>query len=103
MPWNARRMALGRFRSTCRIGRGGVIDSAGTVWSDYGSSYRLHADSVVSGSLFAPLNGRHVTEVTAKYVGACPEGMAPGEVILGPGLRVNLNRLPLAGAAAAFG
>ena len=92
-----------RFQSTCHLGRGGVVASTGTVTSDFASSYRLHADSVITGSIFAPLNGVHVTDVSAKYVGACPADMAPGEVIIGPGLKVNLNRLPIAGAAAAFG
>lgn len=92
-----------RFHSTCSFGRGGVIESSGSVWSDFSSAYRLHADSRVRGSIYRPMNGVHVTNISAFYVGPCPSDMAPGEIIIGPGLKVNLDRLPLAGAAAALG
>ncbi len=92
-----------RFHSICAFGRGGVVDSTGAAWSDFSSSYHLHADSRVKGSIYRPLNGAHATDISARYVGPCPSDMAPGEIIIGPGLRVNLNRLPIAGAAAAFG
>ena len=91
------------FRSVCNFGRGGVVDSTGVVHSDFSSTYQLHALSQVSGSPYRPLNGAHVTDISASYVGPCPSGMSPGEVIIGPGLKINLNRLPLAGAAAVFG
>lgn len=91
------------FHSMCSFGRAGVIESSGAVQSDFSSSYRLHAVSTVHGSVYGPMNGAHVTDTTASYVGPCPSGMAPGEVIIGPGLKINLNRLPLASAAAMFG
>ena len=91
------------FHSICGFGRGGVVDSTGSAWSDFTSSYRLHADSNVRGSIYRPMNGVHVTDISAKYVGPCPSDMTPGEIIIGPGFKVNLDRLPLAGAAAAFG
>ena len=92
-----------RFHSICSFGRGGVVDSTGAAWSNFSSTYHLHADSKVKGSIYRPLNGAHATDVSASYIGPCPSDMAPGEIIIGPGLRVNLNRLPIAGAAAAFG
>jgi|GEM_PF-6018627 len=92
-----------KFHSICSFGHAGLIDSQGAVWSNFSSTYRLHAESDVRGSLYSPLNGSHATDVTASYVGPCPSDMSPGEIIIGPGLKVNLNRLPIAGAAAAFG
>ena len=89
-----------RFHSTCSFGRGGNIESTGSVWSDFSSAYHLHADSHVRGSIYRPMNGAHVTDISASYVGPCPSDMAPGEIIIGPGLKVNLDRLPLAAAAA---
>ncbi len=92
-----------RFHSVCSFGRGGVVDSSGAAWSDFSSAYHLHADSTVRGSIYRPMNGAHATDISASYVGPCPSDMAPGEIIIGPGLKVNLDHLPLAGAAAAFG
>ncbi len=90
------------FQSTCRLPHGGgVVRSAGTVKSDFASTYRLHADSEIQGALFREMNGRHVTDIAAEYVGPCPADMVPGEMIVGPGLKVNLKRLPLSGAMAA--
>ncbi len=91
------------FHSMCSFGRAGVVESSGAVQSDFSSSYRLHAVSTVHGSVYGPMNGPHVTDISASYVGPCPSGMSPGEVIIGPGLKINLDRLPLAGAAAVFG
>ena len=82
------------FTSRCRLGKGGLVETKGEVWSSYRSSYRLHAESVVSGSPFDAFNGQHVTDVSARYLGPCPADMAPGDMILGPGLKVNLRKLP---------
>lgn len=92
-----------RFHSVCSFGRAGVIDSNGAAWSDFSSAYHLHANSFVRGSVYQPLNGPHATDISANYVGPCPSDMTPGDIILGPGIKVNLDRLPLAGAAAALG
>ena len=92
-----------RFHTVCSFGRAGIVDSTGAVSGDFSSTYRLHATSEVRGSPYASMNGAHVTDISARYVGPCPSGMSPGEIIIGPGLKVNLDRLPLAGAAAAFG
>jgi hypothetical protein len=91
-----------RFHSICRFGRGGVVDSTGEARSDFASTYHLHAESTVRGSTYRPLDGAHAIDITASYVGPCPSDMTPGEIILGPGLKVNLDRLPFSGAAAAF-
>jgi hypothetical protein len=92
-----------RFHSICGFGRDGVVNSTGSAWSDFTSTYHLHADSTVRGSIYRPFNGAHATDISASYVGPCPSDMTPGEIIIGPGLKVNLDRLPIAGAAAAFG
>jgi hypothetical protein len=92
-----------RFHSICKFGHGGVVDSTGAAWSDSAAAFHLHADSTITGSIYRPLNGAHATDVSARYVGPCPSDMTPGEAIIGPGLKVNLGRLPLAGASAALG
>ncbi len=91
------------FHAVCSFGRAGVIDSTGAVRSDFSSTYRLHAVSKVRGSIYSPMNGAHVTDISANYVGPCPSGMSPGEIIVGPGIKLNLDRVPIAGAAAALG
>ena len=88
------------FVSTCRMGGAGVITARGTASGDFASTYALHAESDVAGAVFPPMNGHHVTDVTARYAGACPAGMAPGDMTLGPGIKVNINRLPALAAGA---
>jgi hypothetical protein len=90
-----------RFSSTCRMEDGAVVISRGVATGDFKTAYRVRSDIDVTGAPFPPMNGPHEIEVSGHYVGPCPVGMRPGDVNLGSGLRVNLDRLPrIAGALA---
>jgi hypothetical protein len=86
------------FISTCKMGRAGVITSRGVASGDFSSSYRVHSESDVSGARFGPMNGHHVTDVEGRYLGACPPGMAPGDITISA-FKVNLHKLAGIGGA----
>lgn len=85
------------FATTCTIGAAGTLVSNGTATGDFSAKYVIHDESTVSGSPVAAMNGRHVTEITATYQGPCPPDMVPGDVQMGEGMKVNINRMPQAG------
>ncbi|MGI9169455.1 MAG: DUF3617 domain-containing protein [Caulobacteraceae bacterium] len=85
------------FASTCDMGEAGVIASEGVLTGDLSSRYRLHAQSNVTGSSLPSMNGRHTTDIEARYLGPCPPGMTAGDVIMANGMKINAGKL---GAAA---
>jgi hypothetical protein len=82
------------FASTCTLSNGTLVKSMGTAVGDFGSGYRVHSEVNVTGAPIAPLNGMHVIDISGRYEGACPSTMKPGDVALGSGLKVNMDRLP---------
>jgi hypothetical protein len=86
-----------RFTSSCQMGKAGTVATTGTASGDFSSHYIVRTESDVSGSSFPPLNGHHVSEMDSRWVGPCPVGMAPGEIVAN-GFRMNLNTMG-AGAA----
>jgi len=91
------------FTSTCDMGDAGVMTSAGTLTGDLASHYRVHDESDTTGSGIAAMNGRHVTDIDATWLGPCPAGMEGGDVILANGMKVNLNKLGAAARAMSGG
>jgi hypothetical protein len=49
------------------------------------------------------MNGRHVTEIAATWLGPCPAGMIPGDVLMANGMKVNVTRIGAAAAAVGGG
>ncbi|MDQ2860328.1 MAG: hypothetical protein M3T55_06295 [Pseudomonadota bacterium] len=85
------------FTSTCDMGEAGVMRSTGTLTGDLSAHYRVHDESDTTGAEIAPMNGRHITDIDATWLGPCPASMEGGDVILANGMKVNLKKL---GAAA---
>ena len=85
------------FTSTCDMGQAGMTTSTGTLSGDLSSRYHVHAQSDTTGSSLAPMNGRHVTDIDATYLGPCPAGVNPGDMVMGNGMKINAGKL---GAAA---
>lgn len=92
---------LYRFSAVCNLNDGAVVRTIGTASGDFGADYRVHSELTISGSPFGPADGVHVLDITGHYLGACPADMKPGDVLLGPGMKVNIDRLPE--IASAFG
>jgi len=88
------------FKSVCDMGQGGVATAQGKAVGDMSSSYTVDMTSVTTGAALASANGTSRMQMTAKWVGPCPAGMAPGMMEMPGGLQVNVNQA-MGGAAAA--
>ena len=85
------------FASTCDMGEAGATTSTGTLSGDLATRYRVHAQSDTTGSSIPAMNGRHVTDIDATWLGPCPADMKPGDMVMGNGMKINAGKL---GAAA---
>ena len=92
-----------RFASTCEMGDAGATVSKGALTGDFASHYRVHSESDTSGAKIATVNGHHVTDVEATYVGPCPADLAPGDIEMAPGIKININKITQAAAAVGGG
>jgi hypothetical protein len=76
-----------RFSSTCPVpGGNGTIDTKGTASGDFTQSYhlRIQAD-ITRPAPFAGLNSHQVDDIDGAWLGPCPAGMAPGDMMLANG------------------
>lgn len=87
------------FTSRCDMGQGGVIASTGVASGDFATHYKVHVDSEIAGASFAAMNGRHVTDIEVRYLGPCPADMAPGDIALGNGMKLNAKKIRQAAQA----
>ena len=76
-----------KFKSDCPLpnstGRSLLL---GTASGDFSSGYhlRMQTDTTYSPP-FTALNGHHVIDIDGKWLGPCPAGMAPGDMVLANG------------------
>ncbi len=82
------------FASICKIGGQAVVSSTGVATGDFASAYEVRSVMTVSGAPLAELDGRHDLHLVARYRGACPAGVEPGQVVVGHGLKVDSRRIP---------
>jgi len=88
------------FSTTCSLPGGGTMSTKGTASGDFNAGYQVHSETDTSGAGYAALNGHRVMDITGKWLGPCPAGMAGGDVQFANGIKVSGRRL--AGAAAAL-
>ena len=81
------------FSSSCDMGPAGHVTTQGELTGDLASRYRVHTQSDTTGASFNTMNGRHVVDIEARYLGPCPAGMVPGDVVIANGMKVNMNHL----------
>jgi hypothetical protein len=91
------------FASTCTLTNGTLVKSMGTAWGDFSSGYKVHSAVDITGAPIAPMNGTHVIDITGRYEGVCPSTMRPGDVSLGSGMKINMDRLPQIASAVTGG
>jgi hypothetical protein len=91
------------FVSNCTLSNGTLVKSMGTASGDFASGYKVHSEVNISGAPIAPMNGMHVIDIAGRYEGTCPATMRPGDVSLGSGLKVNMDRLPQIASAVGGG
>jgi hypothetical protein len=89
------------FSSVCEGPMAGTVTTRGVAAGDFASGYKVHSESDVDGSALPGLNGHHVMDMEVRYLGECPAGMAPGQLMLGNGMKVNAGKIT--GAAVALG
>lgn len=75
-----KRIATGlSYLSVCRLNEG-TMTSKGTVTGDLSTNYRTSGTIEVSGVALAPGESKvSRIQTSARYLGACPAGMEPGD------------------------
>jgi len=81
------------FASTCPIPTGGTTRTEGLVSGNFRTAYHMQIVSITTGGLDTQANGRHVVEIDAQWLGACPANLAPGDMVLPNGLKLPQGRL----------
>ena len=76
------------FESTCKVGNGTSV-SSGTATGDFNTGYTVN---MVSKTTPPPAPGMGETKmtITAKWVGPCPAGKKPGDMVMPGGMTVNI-------------
>lgn len=82
------------FASSCDMGEGGKTTTKGEVTGDFAKSYRVSAQSSISGARAAEMNGTHDMTLEASWQGPCPAGMQPGDMLLPGGMKINMMKIP---------
>jgi len=86
---------LYNFTSDCPLANGnGKQILQGTASGDFKTAFhlRMQTDTTYSAP-FTPLNNSHVVDVDGKWLGPCPAGMAPGDMLLANGMKAPGGRL----------
>ena len=91
------------FASNCTLSNGTLVKSMGTASGDFTSGYRVHSEVNITDAPIEPMNGMHVIDIAGHYEGPCPATMRPGDVSLGSGMKVNMDRLPQIASAVTGG
>ncbi|NLD54364.1 MAG: DUF3617 family protein [Burkholderiaceae bacterium] len=77
-------------RSVCNPAGMGRMVSEGTISGDMRTRY--HSDMVTTGSMMGQsMNERTIQE--ARHVGACPDGIVPGDMVMEDGTKINMNQM----------
>ncbi len=81
------------FSSACNLGPGGRVVTQGELTGNLARRYRVRSRTDTSGAVLASMNGQHTIDLEASYLGPCPAGMKPGEVVIANGMKVNMDHL----------
>lgn len=82
------------FASSCDMGQNGKTETHGQVTGDFARSYKVSAESTISGAHAALMNGTHAMTLEASWQGPCPAGMQPGDMLLPGGMKINMMQIP---------
>ncbi|HWF01776.1 MAG TPA: DUF3617 family protein [Caulobacteraceae bacterium] len=70
------------FTTACSAA-GASLTTHGVASGDFVAGYHVHSTVTVSGSPIGVLNGQRDVDVDARWLGPCPAGMSPGQVVAG--------------------
>jgi hypothetical protein len=79
------------FGSTCDLpgGNNGTATIKGAASGDFTAHYHLRMEtSVAHPAPFEAFNRRHVDEIDGTWLGPCPTGLAPGDMVLANGRKL---------------
>lgn len=82
------------FASSCDMGENGRTETRGQVTGDFAKAYKVSAESTIAGARAPQMNGTHAMTLEASWQGPCPAGMAPGDMLLPGGLKINMMQIP---------
>jgi hypothetical protein len=74
--------------SECKMGAS-TVTSKGLFTGDFATSYKGEVTTNFNPPMFG--NGTSKTTITAKYLGACTNGMQPGDVMMANGMKINMK------------
>ena len=81
------------FHSRCDMNGAGTVTSDGETKGDFSSRYIVDIKSTTSGASAAQMNGTRKIHISAEWQGPCPTGMAPGDMELPNGVKINMLKL----------
>jgi len=82
------------FASSCDMGENGRTETRGQVSGDFAKAYKVSAESTIAGARAPQMNGTRAMTLEASWQGPCPAGMAPGDMLLPGGLKINMMQIP---------
>jgi len=92
--------------SVCQI-KGRNTVSHTVISGNFDSAFTVQVDSRMEGKPLkgaaAALGGENHMTIDARYLGACERGQKPGDVIIGKGLKMNIQNMPDIGSLGGLG
>ena len=86
-----------QFSESCPLpgANNGVRHTDGTASGDFKTTYHLHiVSAVVHPAFWAKFDSRQIDDINGRWLGPCPPGMAPGDILLANGEKLHGGRLP---------
>lgn len=85
--------------SVCQFGSGMTATSHAVVTGDFNSGYVVKVNSKRSGGpATPPMPAETNMVIEAKWLGACKADQRPGDIIMGNGMKMNINDMQKMGA-----
>ncbi len=79
------------FSSTCRMA-GMTTTTSGVATGDFNANYRVEATTRMTPAPM-PQMAESKTVLTARWLGPCPAGRRPGDVVMANGMVFNVNKM----------
>ena len=86
------------FATSCDMGAGGKVSTAGVMRGDFQAHYFVEAESQTIGAADSAANGPSRVLADVQRQGDCPKDMRPGDVVLPDGAHSRLETLAAAPA-----
>jgi len=78
------------FSYACDMAGGIHTNTSGKATGDFQSAYTVTAESTTTGAAIPQMNATRTVVIDATWTGECPAGMAPGDMRLPDGRKMNV-------------